>query len=114
MPRREFSRKVRAQAFLRCNGVCEGCGARLKTGEAEYDHILPCEFDGEATVDNCQVLCRVCHKQKTANDVRALRKSDRIRDKNTSAWKRKSKPIPGSKASGLRKRMNGQVERRDA
>jgi 5-methylcytosine-specific restriction protein A len=37
MTRREFPRKVRAAVFLRAGGCCEGCGARLKTGEGEVD-----------------------------------------------------------------------------
>jgi hypothetical protein len=46
MSRREFSRKVRKQAIERANGKCENkaCGAVLKSGEAEIDHILPCEL----------------------------------------------------------------------
>ena len=87
MARREFSRKVRKQAIERANGKCESktCGAVLKPREAEVDHILPCELGGEPTLANAQVLCKVCHKEKTANDIRRIRKSDRARDKNSGA-----------------------------
>lgn len=97
MPRREFPRKVRAAAFLRCNGLCEGrgCGARLKTGEAEYDHILPNELGGEPTLDNCAVLCRVCHKAKTGDDIRRIRKADRMRDRDTGAMPKSARPMQG-------------------
>lgn len=57
--RREFSRKVRAQAHLRANGRCEACSARLKLGEGEYDHILPDELGGEPTLENCKLICVV-------------------------------------------------------
>lgn len=91
MARREFSRKVRKQAIERANGKCESkaCGAVLKPREAEVDHILPCELGGEPILANAQVLCRVCHKEKTANDVRRIRKSDRSRDKDSGAIKPK-------------------------
>lgn len=112
MSRREFSRKVRAAAFLRANGCCESCGAKLKVGEGEVDHILPDALGGEPTLENAQVLCRVCHKPKTAEDVRRIRKADRQRDKLSGAYKPRSRPIPGSKASGWRRRMDGTVERR--
>jgi 5-methylcytosine-specific restriction protein A len=87
MPRQEFSRKVRRQAIERANGKCESktCGAVLKRGEAEVDHILPCELGGEPVLTNAQVLCKICHKAKTAADVRRIRKSDRQRDKDSGA-----------------------------
>ena len=87
MSRREFSRKVRKQAIERANGKCESkaCGAVLKPREAEVDHILPCELGGEPILANAQVLCKVCHKEKTANDIRRITKSDRARDKNSGA-----------------------------
>lgn len=91
--RREFSRKVRRQAIERADGKCENkaCGAALKPGEAEVDHILPCEMGGEPILSNAQVLCRTCHKAKTAKDVRSIRKSDRARDKASGAIKPKQK-----------------------
>lgn len=91
MARREFSRKVRRQAIERANGHCENksCGAALKPGEAEVDHVLPCELGGEPTLANAQTLCRVCHRAKTAQDVRRIRKSDRQRDKHTGAIRSK-------------------------
>ncbi len=83
--RSEFSRKTRASVFLRANGLCEGCGAKLKVGEGEIDHILPCAFGGGPSSDNAKLLCRVCHRQKTAADIKAIRKADRQRDKHTGA-----------------------------
>lgn len=98
--RREFSRKTRALIFARAGGKCEKCAAVLKVGEGEVDHILPCELGGEPTVDNGRLLCRVCHREKTAGDVRQIRKSDRQRDRNSGvirpAGKLKSAPFPKS------------------
>jgi 5-methylcytosine-specific restriction protein A len=110
--RREFSRKTRAEVALRAGGCCEACGAKLKVGEGEYDHILPDQLGGEPTAENCSLVCRVCHRAKTANDVGRIRKGDRQRDRHTGAMKSRSRPIPGSRASGIRKRMDGTVERR--
>ncbi|TWG90367.1 Restriction endonuclease [Mesorhizobium sp. J18] len=85
MGRREFSRKVRQQAIERANGHCEKCKAALKPGEAEVDHILPDILGGEPILANAQVLCRVCHAEKTATDIRRTRKADRQRDKASGA-----------------------------
>ena len=112
MPRAEFSRTTNATVFLRANGKCEGCGARLKVGESEYDHVLPCALGGTNEPENCKLLCKVCHGAKSGDDVRRIRKSDRQRDKHNGAWKATSRPIPGSKRSGWKKLMNGKVVRR--
>lgn len=88
--RMEFTRKVKAQIIARANGKCEKCTAILKTGEGEVDHILPCALGGEATVANGRLLCRVCHIEKTADDIRRVRKSDRQRDKANGAVRPKS------------------------
>ena len=90
MKRTEFSRKIRSQASKRAGGKCERCSANLKSGEGEYDHLIPLALGGESTLINCQQLCRVCHVEKTADDIRRVRKSDRQRDKATGAVRPKS------------------------
>ena len=90
MARLEFTRKIKAQIITRANGKCEKCSAMLKIGEGEVDHILPCALGGEATVANGRLLCRVCHVEKTADDIRRVRKSDRQRDKASGAVRPKS------------------------
>jgi 5-methylcytosine-specific restriction endonuclease McrA len=82
--RKEFPKSVKAQAFLRANGVCEGenCGARLTLGKFHYDHDLPDDLGGEPTLENCRVLCVVCHKEKTAKvDMPRIAKGRRIRER---------------------------------
>ena len=83
--RREFSRKVKAAAHSRAAGKCERCSAVLKPREGEVDHILEDALGGEPVLTNAQVLCRPCHKEKTAERVAKIRKADRQRDKATGA-----------------------------
>ena len=85
MARREFSRKVRQAAIERAAGHCEKCRAVLKPREAEVDHILPDILGGEPVLANAQVLCRICHAEKSADDIRRTRKADRQRDKASGA-----------------------------
>lgn len=87
MGRREFPRRVKAAAILRASGKCEKCTAALKPGEAEVDHILPDILGGEPVLANAQVLCSVCHVEKTGDDIRRTRKADRQRDKASGAIK---------------------------
>ena len=95
MARREFPRKVRQAAVERAAGHCERCNAVLKVGEAEVDHILPDVLGGEPILANAMVLCRVCHKAKTADDIRRTRKADRMRDRRTGAMPKSARPIQG-------------------
>jgi 5-methylcytosine-specific restriction protein A len=94
MSRMEFNRKTRAAIIARAAGYCEACSAVMKPGEGEVDHILPCALGGEPTVANGRLICRVCHVEKSAIDIRSIRKADRVRDKSTRAVVPKQK-IPG-------------------
>lgn len=112
--RREFPKSVRLAAFKRANGRCENCSAWLVPGKYAYDHVTPDGLGGEPTLANCKLVCNACHGTKTAEeDVPRMAKADRARRKIMDGEKKKSRPIPGSKASGWRKRMDGTVERRD-
>lgn len=112
--RTEFAAKVKVAAFERAKGKCEECGAHLFPGNIHYDHRIPDALGGEATVENCQCLCRACHGSKTAKkDVPQISKAKRVAAKHIGAKKSRSRPIPGSKASGLKRKVDGTVVRRD-
>lgn len=83
--RREFTRKIMSAAIKRAGGKCEKCSAALKPREAEVDHILPDILGGEPVLANAQVLCKPCHKEKSADDIRRARKADRQGDKAIGA-----------------------------
>ena len=124
--RKEFPARVKAAALKRCMSVggvprCEGmietlrerCGYVLTAGGTFYDHIQPDGLGGEPTLENCQVLCRTCHDAKTfGEDNPRMTKADNQRKRHFGIKARKGSPMPGTKASGLRKRVDGTVERR--
>lgn len=112
MPRFEFSKKQRLEIWTRANGHCEECNAKLKTGEGEYDHIIAQGYGGENETENGQLICSVCHKSKTKKDVGLIAKAKRNHAKQNGYSKPKPRPLPGTKASGIRKKFNGSVERR--
>lgn len=110
--RREFPTKVRLKAFARSGGFCETCRARLWVGHIHYDHVIPDALGGEPTYENCAVLCDGCHAEKTrTEDVPRIAKAKRQQAAHLGA-KQSTKPLPGSKASGWRRRMNGTWEKR--
>lgn len=114
MTRREFPKHVKLEAWKRCGGFCEcGCGQKIISGNVQYDHRLPDAFGGEPTLDNCVVMRSRCHLKKTTEiDRPAIDKATRIAEKNSGLRKRKSPPMPGTKASGWKKKMDGRTERR--
>ena len=54
--------QLRAQAFRMYGKTCNYCG---DIG-LEVDHVIELASGGEDSIDNLQVLCKQCHKVKTA------------------------------------------------
>ena len=119
LTRTEFPLAVKKAAFARAckrDGMpkCEapGCGRIIRAGHLRYEHIHPDGLGGEPTLENCGVWCDVCADRKTfTEDNPRMQKADRVL-KATFGLKRKSRPMPGSRASKFKRKMNGTVERR--
>lgn len=117
MSRREFPSKVKAAAFQRADGRCEGrpngerCPVKLQPGRYAYDHIIADSIGGEPTLDNCAVLCSACHDEKTRTlDTPRAAKTKRQHLAHIGAKPRSR--FPGSRQSALKKKINGSVEYR--
>ena len=112
MTRAEFSKRTKLQAFDRAKGQCEVCGAKLFTGNIEYDHRIPCAFGGEPTLENCMVCCRNCHGEKThKSDVPAVAKSNRVRARHLGI-RSSRQSFPTNRDGKWKKKMSGDVVRR--
>jgi len=117
--RTEFPQAIRKAAFARSckpDGIpkCEapGCGKVIRAGHLIFEHVQPDGLGGEPTLENCKCYCDVCATRKTFDeDNPRMAKADRVL-KATFGMKRKSRPIPGSKASGFKRKMSGVVVRR--
>lgn len=106
--RKEFTGKVKAAAALRANGHCEECTRRLSTGDFHYDHRIPDALGGEPTLENCKVLCLVCHKEKTRSlDMPRIAKGRRLRKREMGIKKRSS--FACSRGSKFKKKISGEV-----
>lgn len=80
--RREFSKQVKRDAFVRSGGHCEICGAKVSFGKFAYDHVVPDALGGKPILDNCQVACLPCHAEKTGKqDIPRIAKTKRISDR---------------------------------
>ncbi len=107
-------KRVKTRIYVRADGKCAICGRQ--TGSKlrhAFDHIVALINGGENRESNLQLLCvSPCHSEKTKKDVAQKSKDYRVRAKHLGITSVKRNPMPGSRASGLRKRMNGTVERR--
>jgi 5-methylcytosine-specific restriction endonuclease McrA len=113
--RQRLTRKQWADLFLDQDGKCANCGQRLEVKGAREveiidEHVEPLWRGGSNDLSNRELWCKPCTRPKTAAEATERAKSNRVRDKHIGAPKPKSRPIPGSRASGRRKRMNGNVE----
>lgn len=118
MARSEFPVSVKKQAYARClidgkphcevSWVGKVCG-KLILGTPEYDHRKADGLGGEPTLENCQVACGACHKVKTHQHDRPIMQKADEQKKAGAGIKRTSRPIPGSKASGIKKKFDGTV-----
>ena len=121
--RLEFTKAVKLEMFKRAGGpanvCCEGCSVPLKGKPFDYDHVLECwEMEdvehglrAPLTASDGKLLGRCCHAPKTAQKAGERAHCTRIVEK-AARCKPKSRPMPGSKASGFKKKMDGTVEPR--
>jgi len=113
MTRRQFSARAKAARLLEFDGKCADCGCKVGgSAGLDWDHVIPLELHGDDEIENLQPLCKVCHKAKTAGDVKSIRKAERMRQRSSGIKRTTRSVIPGSKASGLKRKFDGTVVKR--
>lgn len=70
---RKFPDNIKHKVFEAQNGKCKICKKPFDMSEMEADHIKAWFDNGETTVDNCQMICREHHYEKTAEQTKILR-----------------------------------------
>ena len=61
---RQFTDKMKREAYERQNGICSLCGKWFNLEEMEADHITPWSLGGKTVAENCQMLCKECNRRK--------------------------------------------------
>jgi len=122
--RKHLSAKQKAELVLKQGGRCAGCQIKPRHGW-EFDHINELWECGTNALDNWQAFgsrkdCD-CHAIKTGAAAKRRAKQNRLRGKAGQLARRKARgksSITGRTEiakrgfqKGLRKRMNGKVER---
>lgn len=107
--------RVKARIVERQEGIC-ACGCGQKLGMAaepiEFDHEKALINGGTNDEQNLRALRRPCHAFKTKADVAEKAKVDRVRKKHLNLVEKKSQ-FPGSKRSKWKRKVSGEVVRRD-
>lgn len=122
--RLEFTSKTKDAALKRSQGFCEchrvptlptfgkGCGQRLGPANTFYEHINQAFIADDNSLDNCAAIVRTCWKLKTDTvDKPVVSRVKRKRRSNFGIKERKGRPMAGTRASGIRKRFGGKIER---
>jgi hypothetical protein len=120
---RIFSKPVKRAALERSGKRCEAkgdlyglpdqitCGASLAYG-VEFDHFILWANSRDSSIDNCVAVCPSCHRYKsTKHDTPLAAKTVRQRDKHAGVTETRN-PLPGSKASKWKRKMDGSVVER--
>ena len=109
-----FSTSFRLNLFLKRKGACASCYLKIDAGKAwDIDHILPVALGGTNKPENLQILCKPCHQSKTAkNDIPRIAKTKRLKARHLGAHAPSIRPIPGSRSSPWKRKMDGSVVRR--
>ena len=106
--RRNFSRLQRIGIFDDADGRCHICGLKIQTGQAwDIEHVIPLALGGADTPENTRPAHTACHKGKTATDKGQIAKAVRQRANHLGVKRRQGRPMPGTKASGIKKPFGG-------
>lgn len=61
---RTFSAKQKRQLYDTQSGICNECEKEFAMTDMEADHIIPWSKGGKTSLDNGQMLCRTCNREK--------------------------------------------------
>lgn len=104
--------RVRVRRFDAFGGVCYLSGRKIRAGEKwELHHVIALINGGQHRESNLAPVLVEAHKVQTKLDKAFKKVVYRKRSKHLGVRKA-SRPIPGSRASGLKKRMDGTVVQR--
>lgn len=104
--------KRRAEVFRDAGGVCHLCSRKIAPGEKwEVEHIKPLALGGTNDPENLSAAHVDCHAGKSRTEIKIVRKADRQMKKAAGITTSRN-PLPGSKRSKWKRRMDGTVEER--
>jgi hypothetical protein len=115
-PRKSLTPTQRLKLFEAWHGCCCICERKIQAGEAWIDeHIRPLGLGGTNYLDNRGPAHKACADAKTNGkdgDLARIAKAKRMKMRHIGVKSRKGPPIPGSKDSPWKRKMDGTLVRR--
>ncbi len=99
--------RVKLRVFQRFGGTCQICFTKIVSGP-EFDHRIALVNGGANSESNLVPLHPRCHDHKSRADV-ATKSADRKTQLHHYGIKQSRNPMPGSRRSKFKKKMNGEV-----
>lgn len=104
--------RVRLRVFDRYEGRCGQCLRKIHAGEPwTLEHMKALINGGENRERNLDITCSWCLPAKNAADVAEKSAVAKSRKKHLGI-RSTSRPMPGSRASGWKRKFDGTTERR--
>jgi 5-methylcytosine-specific restriction enzyme A len=102
--------RVRLRVFRKHEGICPICKTKITGKRWVCDHIQALINGGENRESNLQPIHEVCDRgRKTPADVAIKAKNDAVAMRHIGIKKRKGRPMPGSRDSGIKRKMSGEI-----
>jgi hypothetical protein len=115
-PRERLTDQQRAKLFLDKGGKCHRCRRKLRSGENwTAEHVIALQNGGTNADGNWDVTCDWCLPGKNADDAAIAAKGRAV---VVSCYvprrerQKKGRPMPGTKRSGWKRKMSGELVRR--
>src|SRR5262245_51103823 len=97
---------VRVRVFRHHDGICHITGRKIRPGDAwDLEHVKALCNGGQHRESNMAPALKEPHKVKTRADRREKADVDRTTRNHIGLRRAKGRPLPGTRASGIRKRM---------
>jgi len=115
-PRQRLTDQERTKLFLDRGGRCHRCTRKLGPSDTWTDeHVIALENGGKNEWDNRDISCSWCKPIKDAEDHKKAAKGRAVAVAciiPPSQRQKRGPPIPGSKRSGWKRKMSGELVRR--
>lgn len=105
--------RVRLRVLLAFDRRCGNCGNTIRPGKPwTCDHKVALINGGENRESNLQPLCDICNPKKNAADVAEKAEVAATMKHHYGLDKPKGAPMPGSRRSKWKRKMDGTLVRR--
>lgn len=113
--RKRLTPRTRLAVWERHGGRCCLCNELIDGTRERWivEHVRALELGGEDAESNMAPAHESCAIEKTRGDHHRAAKAKRVKARHIGIRKRKGPPIPGSRDSGWKRKMDGTLIRRD-